>query len=253
MTPYIEVSGAGEDLALLHGWGMHGGIWNGVRDALARRFRVHCVDLPGYGASPSCRPYDLKHLATIMAESLPSRVNVLGWSLGGLLAQRWALDHPRQVARLMLVGATPCFVQRPDWPHGIEATVLEAFGCELERDFAATLLRFLSLQTRGGDEARAVLKTLRATLFARGEPSTEVLAAGLRLLLESDLRGEIGHLAPPLHILHGERDMLAPADAARWLHQQVPGAQLTLIDGCAHAPFLSHPDAFLRAVTEFFQ
>lgn len=252
MSLHVDVSGSGPDLVLLHGWGMHSGIWGGVHDELALDFRVHAVDLPGYGASPSCQPYVLPQLVQEVASALPSRAGVIGWSLGGLVALRLALSQPQQVARLMLVGSTPCFMQRPDWSCGIEAEILQTFAHGLERDYAATLMRFLSLQVRNGENVRTVLKYLRMALFARGMPSAEVLRAGLNILLENDLRAEAGKLALPLSIVHGERDMLAPAEAARWLAAQVPGARLTLIPGCAHAPFLSHPKVFLQEVREFF-
>lgn len=252
MTPHVETTGSGSDLVLLHGWGMHGGIWGGVRDELARDFRVHAVDLPGYGASPSCQPYDLPQLVRAVAPLLPPGAGVIGWSLGGLVAQRLALSQPQRVAKLMLVSTSPCFVQRPDWACGIEAEILQAFASDLERDYAATLLRFLSLQVRNGENVRTVLKYLRVALFERGVPSAEVLRAGLNILLENDFRPEAVKLAQPVSIVHGERDTLAPAEAARWLAAQLPGARLTLIPGCAHAPFLSHPKVFLQQVREFF-
>ncbi|BCB25414.1 pimeloyl-[acyl-carrier protein] methyl ester esterase [Sulfurimicrobium lacus] len=252
MSLHVDVRGTGPDLVLLHGWGMHSGIWGGVHDELARDFRVHAVDLPGYGASPPCQPYDLPQLVQAVASALPSRAGVIGWSLGGLVAQRLGSIHPQQVTRLMLVGATPCFVQRPDWPCGIEADVLQNFARDLEHDYAATLMRFLSLQVRNGENVRTVLKYLREALFAHGMPGAEVLRAGLNILLENDLRTEAGRLALPLSIVHGERDMLVPADAARWLAAQVPDARLNIIPGCAHAPFLSHPKVFMQEAREFF-
>ncbi len=253
MKLHVEASGHGPDLALLHGWGMHGGIWDGVRGELAQRFRVHVVDLPGYGASPACQPYDLEHLARTVAQSLPPGIGVVGWSMGGLVAQRWAQIVPQQVEKLMLVGTSPRFAQGPDWQCGIEPEVLRTFARDLEQDYAATLLRFLSLQARNGEHVRTVMKYLRLALFARGVPSAPVLQAGLGLLLVTDLRAVAHGLAMPVSIVHGERDMLAPADAARWMAEHVPDAKLTLIPGCAHAPFLSHPQAFLPAVAEFFR
>lgn len=252
MTLHVETVGAGPDLALLHGWGMHGGIWDGVRDELARRFRVHAVDLPGYGASPACDPCAVEEIVRELAQALPARVHVCGWSLGGQIALAWSLRCPAQVGRLALVGTTPCFAQRADWPHGIEPQVLQEFAANLEQDYAATLLRFLSLQARSGEAARAVTKRLRENLFARGQPAPEVLQAGLDILLQSDLRAEVAALQTPALVLHGAHDMLAPAGAAQWLAQNLPQARLEIIPGCAHAPFLSHPQEFLRMVTDFF-
>ncbi len=253
MSLHVEVTGNGPDLALIHGWGMHGGIWDGVRGELARQFRVHALDLPGYGTSAACQPYDLATLAQVVAEALPPGINVIGWSLGGLVAQRWALDHPQQVRRLMLVGSSPCFVQRSDWESGIDPVILQTFAHDLDQDYAGTLLRFLSLQARNGEGLRTIMKYLRAALFAKGRPSAEVLKAGLNVLLDTDLRGEAENLKMPLAIMHGERDMLAPVAAAQWMKTRIAGARLDVIPGCAHAPFLSHPEIFLRVAREFFQ
>ena len=59
MTLHVEVSGSGPDLVLLHGWGMNAAVWGEVATALAQHFRLHCVDLPGHGASPACAPCTL--------------------------------------------------------------------------------------------------------------------------------------------------------------------------------------------------
>ena len=116
MSLYVEISGAGRDLILIHGWGMHGGVWAGVVDALSQQFRVHVVDLPGMGHSPACAPYTLAQLTDTVAAVLPDRAMMCGWSLGGLVAMQLALSHPGRVERLMLVGATPRFVGGEDWP-----------------------------------------------------------------------------------------------------------------------------------------
>ena len=91
---HVAVTGQGPDLVLLHGWGMHGGIWDGVCAQLAQRFRLHAVDLPGYGASAHQEPYTLAALALAVAQVMPQRAHVGGWSLGGQVAMRLALDFP---------------------------------------------------------------------------------------------------------------------------------------------------------------
>lgn len=236
---------------LLHGWGMHGGIWGGVRGELAQRFRVHVPDLPGYGGSPTAEPYTLTGLAERLVPVLPPRVHLCGWSLGGLVALRLAQLVPERVGRLALISATPRFAAGADWPHGVGEAVLRGFAGELESDYAATLLRFLSLQARGGEAARAVMKNLRSCLFERGAPSPEVLQAGLRILLESDLRAQLPAVGQPVLVVQGDRDALVPPGAALWLAQNLPQARLALIPGCSHAPFLSHRQVFLQALTDF--
>jgi pimeloyl-[acyl-carrier protein] methyl ester esterase len=251
MSLHIETLGEGENLALLHGWGMHGGVWDGIRDALAQRFRLHIVDLPGYGASPAFEPYNLEHLARAVAAALPKKVRVCGWSLGGQVALEMALLFPDQVERLVLTATTPCFTVREGWPCAVPRGVLLEFAAALESDYEGTLKRFLALQARGGDEVKTVLKRLRDISFARGRPDVQTLRAGLNILLESDLRDRVTMIKTPTMLLHGGRDLLTPVGAAHWLAEQMPEARLEVLPGAAHAPFLSNPVEFTKIVTGF--
>ena len=62
MSIHVETSGCGPDLVLLHGWGVTGAAWGQTTTLLAKKFRVHSVDLPGHGASTVCKPYTLDAL-----------------------------------------------------------------------------------------------------------------------------------------------------------------------------------------------
>jgi len=248
---HIETLGDGPDLVLLHGWGMHGGVWQGMAEALSRRFRVHLVDLPGYGGSAASTPYTLEPLARAVAAALPEKAHVCGWSLGGMVALTLARRFPQRVRRLVLTAGTPCFTTREGWAPAVAPAVFRDFARSLEGDYEGTLKRFLSLQARGGDDARGVIKRLREALFARGRPAAEVLRAGLDILLEADLRAEAGTVAQPVLLVHGDRDTLAPVGAAYWLADSLPEARLAVIAGAAHAPFLSHPQSFAEVVTGF--
>lgn len=249
---HVERVGRGPDLVLLHGWGLHGGVWQGLLEALARRYRVHVLDLPGHGASAPVTPYTLETLAEAVAQVLPERAHVCGWSLGGQVVLRLARDWPERVASLVLVATTPCFRQRPDWPHGMDEATLADFARSLEADYEGTLKRFLALTARAGDEARAVIASLRASLFARGRPAPEVLRAGLAILREVDLRPELAHIAQPALVIHGSRDTVTPPGAGRWLAQHLPRGRWLEIAGAAHAPFLSHPAHVSQALEAFF-
>ncbi len=251
MSVQVETSGAGADLVLLHGWGMDGGVWEGVKAALAASFRLHVVDLPGYGASPAVTPYCLENLVKEVAAAVPERAHWCGWSLGGLVALEAARRLPQRLIRLVLVASTPCFVRRDDWACAVAPETLREFAAALEGDYEGTLKRFLALQARGDEAAKGVLRSLRERLFAHGHPALAALRGGLEILLASDLRDQVAGLAQPVLVLHGERDMLAPLAAGKWLATQLSGARLAIIPGAAHAPFLSHPQVFTRALTEF--
>jgi pimeloyl-[acyl-carrier protein] methyl ester esterase len=251
---HVESVGAGAPLVLLHGFALHGGLFAPILPALARRHRVHVVDLPGHGHSAGVVPTTLEVIADQVADAVGPAADgatVLGWSFGGQVALEWARRRPRDVARLVLVCTTPSFVTRADWTCAMSPETLQRFGDELAVAYRLTLQRFLTLQVQGSDAGRAILATLRARLFERGEPPRDAVAATLRLLLDTDLRAGVAHVEAPALVVAGERDTLAPAAAGRWLAHALPQAQHEEIAGAAHVPFLSHGDAFARIVGGF--
>jgi pimeloyl-[acyl-carrier protein] methyl ester esterase len=249
---YVESEGRGAPVVLLHGWGMHGGIWDDCAAALADDWRVSKVDLPGHGRSVPRPGIDrIEGLAEIVARHAPRRMTLVGWSLGGMVAMDLAQRQPRRVERLVLVATTPRFVAGPDWDCGVDPQVLESFGARLGEDYRRTVRDFLTLQVRGDEHATQLLRSLRRRLFAHGDPDPAALAQGLTVLAETDLRATIGRLRMPTLIISGDRDRLTPPEAGRWLADAIPDARHLSIGGASHAPFISHAEAFLDAVGEF--
>jgi pimeloyl-[acyl-carrier protein] methyl ester esterase len=248
---YIDTRGSGPDLVMLHGWGLHGGLFGPVIEPLAERFRLHLVDLPGHGRSTMLHgDYTLERVAAAAAAAVPVGAAWLGWSLGGRIALAAAIDGAA-ISRLILVGTNPCFTQQPGWPHAMPASELEQFAASLRDDYRATLQRFLAVQSRGSVSAREELRGLREELFAHGEPDPRALAGGLEILRGADLRPALHRIAQPTLVLHGARDTLAPLAAAEYTAAQLPHGHLGVIEGAGHAPFLSHPEQFLAAVEMF--
>lgn len=238
-------------LALLHGWGMNARVFDSLAGLLADDFDVRPLDLPGHGGRAELTENTLQAWADDLAGQLPDDAIVLGWSLGGQVAMRAALDHPRKVARLVLLASTPKFVAAADWDRGVDAGDLEAFGAALRADPDATLLRFLSLQTRGMAGQKALLQELRQTMLGGPAAADAALAAGLAILRDSDLRGELPGLAQPTLVLHGALDTLTPAAAGTWLAAALPAAQHLELPRAAHAPHLSHAEAVADAIGRF--
>jgi pimeloyl-[acyl-carrier protein] methyl ester esterase len=255
MTLHVSSSGNGAPLVMLHGWGMHGGVWGSATERLAQYSRVHCADLPGYGQSRGKMAHGKEYTLDFIVEELSRRfaepVTVCGWSLGGQVALRWAQRHPEQVKRLVLVASTPCFVQRADWRCAIAGSVLQEFADALEQNYPLTIKRFIALQVRGSENERELLKEMRERMIPGGEPDLAALRGGLEILRDADLRSELAQIAQPTLVIAGERDTLTPPAASSYLAQALPHARLAQIHGAAHAPFLSHPDEFVKQITEF--
>lgn len=259
----------GAPLLCIHGWGMHSGMWGGVLEKLAQQFMVSAVDMPGHGYSNAGKggggkgqglvfpfslpssPFSLDTVVDELSEKFSGPLTICGWSLGGQVALRFAMKYPQQVNRLVLVSSTPCFVQRADWSCAMAAQTLSDFAVALQQDYAATLRRFLALQVRGSEQEREILLALRQSLMSRGEPDLAALQAGLEILNDADLRAGLPGVCQKTLVIAGERDTLTPLAASQYMVEQMPGARLATIAGAAHAPFLSHPEEFVKRMAEF--
>jgi pimeloyl-[acyl-carrier protein] methyl ester esterase len=249
---YRHTVGAGPDVVLVHGWGMHSGVWEDVVEALLDHHQVTVLDLPGYGYSRMVGAgHTLSDLCAAVLAVAPPRAIWVGWSLGGLVAQQAALTAPERVSRLVLVSSTPCFVQRPDWPHGVAPPVLRRFAEELRQDYRAVLKRFIALEVHGSEHASAQLRQLKALLFQQGEPDITALEDGLAILESTDLRAELPRIACPTLLLMGQRDQLTPAAAGEAMRNLLPDVCLHVFPHAGHAPFFSHLPAFLAQLRAF--
>jgi pimeloyl-[acyl-carrier protein] methyl ester esterase len=251
---YTGTGNSGTPLLLIHGWGMHGGLWDGAAEQLAQYFPVLAVDLPGHGYSVNNRgkkAFALDAIVDELSEQFSEPLAVCGWSMGGQIAMRWAMRDPQQVERLVLVSSTPCFSERSDWQFAMPQDTLLQFAADLEKNHTATLRRFLGLQVRGSEGERELLATLRKSLFSRGEPEPDALRGGLEILRDLDLRDALPEIKQPALVIAGERDRLTPPQASHYLAQAMPNARVVEIRGAAHAPFLSHQEAFVKCVVDF--
>lgn len=271
------------NLVLVPGWGLGNTAWDEILPALTRRFRVHLFTLPGYSVpedlmdkQPShkcleeaheqrafrpiiCRtPFDapsspsFAQTAQALADTLPENCILCGWSLGSLLALQAASVAPQRIKKLILVGATPSFTQRADWPHAQPLALLDTFCDAIASDAAATLKRFIALFNQGDTQARLIGRAMIKQLLATPLPDLATLITGLVWLRDVDLRQQIASIAVPTVLIHGESDPLMPLATAQWLKETLPNAQLEVFSGAAHAPFLNDPDRFTKLIGDDF-
>ncbi|HFZ8996273.1 TPA: pimeloyl-ACP methyl ester esterase BioH [Citrobacter freundii] len=234
-------------LVLLHGWGLNAQVWNCISPQLASHLTLHLVDLPGYGRSQGFGAMPLAEMARHVLRQAPDNAIWLGWSLGGLVASQVALTHPERVQALVTVASSPCFSAREAWP-GIKPDVLAGFQQQLSENFSRTVERFLALQTLGTETAREDARMLKKTVLALPMPEVEVLNGGLEILKTADLREPLAELTIPFLRLYGYLDGLVPRKVVPLLDECWPASESLVFAKAAHAPFMSHPDAFCQAL-----
>jgi pimeloyl-[acyl-carrier protein] methyl ester esterase len=245
--------GHGPDLVMVHGWGMHSGVWRDFAERFARDFRVTLIDLPGHGGSGMLPDFSLDGAGRALLEVAPARAHWLGWSLGAKIALHIASHWPERVASLVMLAGNARFARGEDWPCAMDLTLLQRFAEDLMGDYHESLMKFLGLQTWGLDNAREMLRILRARVQECGDPVPEALLAGLKILRTEDLRDELRGLIPPLLLLLGERDRLASPAAGEAMRALAREAELHILEGAAHTPFLTHPEACASALVDFWR
>jgi len=255
---HVEVVGDGPDLVLLHGWGLNSACWQSIVPLLSAHYRLHLIDLPGFGFSHDSHPASgtLTDITDALIKVAPANAVWLGWSLGGLCATDFALQHPQRVAALVTVASSPKFMataqveESASWP-GIAEKVLAQFQQQLQQDLSQTINRFLAIQGMGSATAKQDIKQLKSLLAARPEPHEQALSNGLMLLATVDLRAQLATLTMPFYRCYGRLDSLVPQATVTWMDNSLPQSPSLIFKSSSHAPFISEPRLFVNKLQAF--
>jgi 3-oxoadipate enol-lactonase len=239
-----ERRGSGEPLLLVHGLGYARWGWEPVLEPLERSFDLILFDNRGIGESDAPPgPYTVAELAADAAQVLDEagveRANVLGTSLGGMVAQELALTAPERVDRLVLACTTPGGPEAFPMP---ERTVQLMTG-------GATLRQFVENALAPGPDPELVDRILRhreATAQPLDAWSAQA-AAGATF----DALGRIARVEAPTLILHGTEDAVVDSRNSSLLASRIPDSRVELFPGGGHLFFWEQPDRFVDVVTEF--
>jgi pimeloyl-[acyl-carrier protein] methyl ester esterase len=219
--------GQGPDLVLLHGWGFSSDIFESLVERYKSEYRITVIDLPGHGRSNDVDG-GINEWCDAIIPLLPNNTNLLGSSLGGLLAIK--ITSMITIKHLILVGASPSLSNHKNWHYGMEADVFNRFAEDLQLNYSKTLRRFVSLQSKD--------KSLMKTLFAGIEkypPSANAMTQGLNILLNTDLQETFKTINIEKSVILGELDMFVPRTIEPWYRAH--GAQTKLLR-TGHLPFL---------------
>jgi len=253
---FVRSQGEGPDVVLLHGWGLHSGIWHSVVSRLQSHFRVHCVDLPGHGRSPlGDSPFTLQSVVAEVASAMQTRIDDahwLGWSLGGMVAMQLAQQHAAKVKSLALVACNLRFCHGDDWPCALPPEVLQSFSDNLQQHYEQTLQRFLALQVSMDSVGRSQLRQLKQQVFEERLPRVSALQGGLQIFATADLRTSASEVQQPVWLCAGGQDRLVPPEALSRIAELFPHVETHCIQHAGHAPFVADVKTFVRLLEDFF-
>lgn len=237
--------GQGPNLVLLHGWGLNSGVWQPLVEKLQASFTVTTIDLPGFGLNYKHCPvsYSLADISHIIAQHIPAQSTVLGWSLGGLVAQQLAILAADKVKHLLVVASSPRFIEAENWP-GIKKQVLDIFKQQLEANLSATLSRFLAIQAMGSPTAKQDIKLIKQYVDVYPQANPLALAAGLDILQHSDLSHELHKITCPIDFCLGRLDSLVPLKIRDSVDKLNVKIQVSVFEHSSHAPFISEAERF---------
>lgn len=241
--------GEGEPLVLVHGVGGDGSLWDCVVAALPPRFRVIRVDLRGHGRSPLiAAPLTVQDLARDVTDAMDAAgvpsAHLAGFSLGGLIGQAIALEHPARLKKLALVatvaGRTP--EEQARSTARIE-TVREkgmAFIAAGNREF------WFSDDFRR-DHPEAVEARVRQ--FLTCDPDSYLHA--FAVFAKGDYVARLGEIQVPTLVVTGEFDSAATARMARLIHERIAGSRLEILAGMRHALPIECPQRLAGLLGDF--
>jgi pimeloyl-[acyl-carrier protein] methyl ester esterase len=226
---------------------MNSHVWQPILPALAQRAQVITIDLPGHGANSHLSLGTLETAVTQLAAHIPPDAIIVGWSLGGLIAQALARALPERVAALILIASTPKFVADESWEYALSPDILATFAQNLQTDYLGTVKRFFALQFLGSKTDTRAVNALRDTIMQH-PADMRALEDGLHILRTADF-SQTPVKQPALWML-GRLDKLIPVSLADAL-AEMGYKHIAQLNSAAHVPFVTHPELFMEHIGAF--
>jgi pimeloyl-ACP methyl ester carboxylesterase len=225
---HYYIGGVGAPVVLVHGLGSRAADWANLMPRLVRdHHRVYALDLPGYGQSdwPANAHYSIPELTgaveAFINDQHLARTDLGGWSMGGWIAMRVALDEPQRIRRLMVFDSAGLKFAM-NW----DPALFEPDSPEKINTFIALLMP--SPPRVPGFVERDVFRFVaRHGWVVRRNMDSLLTGEGL-------LDGQLGALKMPMLIVWGKQDHLIPVSVGEQIHHQVPQSEMEIFDACGH-------------------
>jgi 3-oxoadipate enol-lactonase len=246
---YWDEQGQGPPILLIMGLAWPSYMWYRTRPVLAAQYRTLALDNRGIGQSDvPPGPYPIALMASDAAAVLDAAgiesAHVFGVSMGGMIAQEFALQYPKRV-RSLILGCTA-----PGGTHTVQAApkvleVLFARGLSPE-EFAEAINPFIY-------DAATPRARIDADMAIRRQwyPTPEGYTAQLQGIMAWEAYSRLPQIAAPTLVVHGDSDLLLPPENGRLVAARIPGAKLVMLPHAGHIFTSDQEEAAHRAILEF--
>ena len=260
---YMDVPPAGaangRAVVLLHGMNFYGEYWASTIDVLRQAgFRVIVPDQVGFGrSSKPIMPYTLSDMAANTHALLHtlglSNAAIVGHSMGGMVATRFALLYPGTTERLVLynqIGLTDARLRRP--PSPTDQVYKQLLGETYDQVYRG-LARYFPTGVVPDSFQRYVLRQYGWTLSGNWPQAAMVRALVQQMVYEDPVVYDWAHIKSKTLEIGGDKDGPDFPTLAKHVADTIPGARLVLIPGVGHVPHVQSPDIFFRELLKFMR
>lgn len=249
-----EISGQGEALVFIHGFGGSHRWWWNQTVSFEKDFHVLRIDLPGHGES-SWAPTTLLSMAKDIKDLLESlhlmRINIVASSFGGLIAFELARIMPEDISRISFVGSLPKFGRSDAYPAGLHIDHIRTMSHQFEGDYAGILDIFFRSLFTAKERESAGFKKLKELRQSEPLPQKDALNSFLNILEKTDFRDRLSSVICPIQFIVGDQDYICPKDVMEWIQEHMLNARLDFIKDCGHLPFLTESQHYNDLLENF--
>ncbi len=246
---HYQVEGHGDAVTLVHGVGADLESWDRVVPRLAPHFRVMRYDQRGHGESAKLPgPYSLADLVGDLKSMLDAcgleKTHLVGFSLGGLVAQSFALAYPERLDRLVLISTIAGRSRDEQSKAQARARTLSQNGAAAHLS-AATDRWFTDAFRLANPE----LLEWRRQKSLNNDP--QCYAAAYRVLADNDLADDLHRILAPTLVMTGACDIGSTPRMATLMAERIPDARLQILPDLKHAVLLEAPDRIAEEIMGF--
>ena len=259
---YMDVPAAGQangrTVVLLHGMNFYGEYWKGTIEVLRNAgYRVVVPDQVGFGRSTKAvMPYNLSDMAANTRKLLETlgiqKANIVGHSMGGMVATRFGLLYPDVAEKLVLynqIGLTDARLERP--PASLDATYKNLLNQTYDAVYQG-LARYFPSGMKPEYE-RYVKIQYGWSLSGNWPQAAMVRALAQQMVYEDPVVYDWQHIKVPTMQLGGDKDGANFPQLAKKVCDTIPNCELVLLPGLGHVPHFEAPDVFYRALLKYLK